>query len=221
MNNIIFSSLFKKIALVILFTSSSYSLSQQILNDTSDLKQQVNKMMKILIQKDKSIVDLKNENGETAINLLVRRNNVEGVEILASAGADINLPNDGGDTPLISVACYNHTPQTVEIAQILLDHGADINAQEEVFNFTATHCALITNDLELALFLIQKEDLDITIEDIDGDDLLGILEYKQEIPENINTEEMELEQIRTLLIDILKEMIEDNSASNNFFIQGV
>ena len=156
-------NLFKKISLGILLASSFYTLSQEQILPIEFIRE--------IIQEGIDL-DIKDEDGNTLINLLSRGESIEGVDMLASAGADVNLPNNEGDTPLISVACYNYTSQTVEIAQILLDHGADINAQEKISNFTATHCALLNKNIDLALFLIQQDGLDVTLRDEDGDTLL-------------------------------------------------
>ena len=180
---------------------SFYSVAEVIDMD-AEFQAQINDMLSQLIQKDDRLVDARNNAGNTVLNILVRTSNVEAVKKLVSAGADVNRANDEGDTPLISVACYNTTPQNVEIAKILMDNGAEINKQEYV-GFTALHCAIMRRQFPVAIFLLDQEDVDLSLTDDDGDTVLHLLTYVG-IGMDVNVEGMEQEEIIEQLKTILK-----------------
>ncbi|KAG9288741.1 hypothetical protein G9A89_019102 [Geosiphon pyriformis] len=58
------------------------------------------------------------ENGYTPLAAAVSYKHYTIIELLISHGADVNIRDFEGDTPL-------HVAETVEIAELLLDHGAD------------------------------------------------------------------------------------------------
>ncbi|CAG8495163.1 24245_t:CDS:2 [Dentiscutata erythropus] len=62
--------------------------------------------------------NIQDQNGYTPLAAAVSYNHIELVEFLLSQGADINFPDHDGDTAL-------HLVETVEMAQKLLDLGAD------------------------------------------------------------------------------------------------
>src|SRR5207253_5441095 len=61
---------------------------------------------------------------ETILHFLAIEGYVDGVRFLADAGAAIDEVNQFGDTALIDVAVLGN----VEIAKLLLEHGANPNA---------------------------------------------------------------------------------------------
>ncbi|TYZ59960.1 hypothetical protein PybrP1_002437 [[Pythium] brassicae (nom. inval.)] len=66
--------------------------------------------------------NVQDENGYTPLQAAVSYGHKELVELLLQNGADVALGDSGGDTPL-------HFCETVEIAKILLAHGAEMNAR--------------------------------------------------------------------------------------------
>ncbi len=177
-----------------------------------EFQAQINNVLSQLIQKDNRLINATNRAGDTALNLIVKNNNVEAVQRLVDAGADVNKANDGGDTPLISVACYNDTDKNVEIAKILMDNGADINAQEDANSLTALHCAVMMQQFSLAVFLLDQEGVDLFLADDDGDTALHILSYVG-IGMNLDIEGMEEEEIAKQLKAILENEV---NASDDF-----
>ena len=169
---------------------------------------EINELISQLVQ-EKNLVDVRNREGNTALNMLVRGDNVEAVQRLVSAGADVNIPNDGGDTPLISVACYNKTSQNVEIAKILVENGANINAQEDIKALTALHCAVSQGQFALAYFLLDQDGVDVFIQDDDGDTVLHLLSYRG-IMLNMGEimDQMQMSQEEEVVEEI-KRMLED------------
>lgn len=188
---------------------SFYSIAEETDMDV-EFQAQINDILSQLIQKDNHLVDAINRAGNTALNILVRSDNVEAIEeLVLSAGADVNKANDAGDTPLISVACYNTTPQNVEIAKILLANGADINAQEDV-GLTALHCAIMTGKFPLVLVLLDQEGVNVSLPDDDGDTVLHLLAHMG-IRIDFNIEGMEQEES----IEQLKSILESEMNSSD------
>jgi ankyrin repeat protein len=82
------------------------------------------------------------ENGNSLLNLCCHsRGSIDVVEQLLARGADINLPNRYGSTPLHS-ACSSHN---LPLIKLLLSHNADIRAID-VRRQTPAHCALIMTE---------------------------------------------------------------------------
>ncbi|CAK4636836.1 hypothetical protein LEN26_019475 [Aphanomyces euteiches] len=95
-------------------------------------------------------VNAQDENGYTPLQAAVSYNHIELVQFLLSAGASATLGDFDNETPL-------HFCESVECAQILLQHGAHINAKnadqrtpldaamdeenEELCNFLQSHGA--------------------------------------------------------------------------------
>jgi len=59
------------------------------------------------------------------LNTACRKNSIQMVKLLLAKGADVNLADDRGDTPLMLAALHARTP---EIVKLLVQKGADINA---------------------------------------------------------------------------------------------
>ena len=69
-----------------------------------------------------------NRYGVTPSILACLNGNSQAIERLLKAGANVNSPSGEGETPLMTIArAGNIEPRTV-----LLDHGANIDAREEL-----------------------------------------------------------------------------------------
>lgn len=105
------------------------------------------------------------------IHLACRHREVERVRALLSAGVNVDvtnpvLPNgDGGNTPLW-IAAQGSSSGGLEVARILVDHGANINQRCE-HGSSAAHLACSWGHEDLLRFLVQAG-ADLTIEDDDG-----------------------------------------------------
>lgn len=68
------------------------------------------------------------ESDEYMLSAACARLQTESVRLLLSRGADANVQNSGGDTPLLTtIDVVGHNPAAaLEIARLLLDAGADI-----------------------------------------------------------------------------------------------
>src|SRR5262249_6744259 len=88
---------------------------------------------------------------------------VDLMKLLVSRGADANLPNGIGTTPLTVAAglgwvgnfSANAPGQWMNAVRFCLDHGADINAADGK-GYTALHGAAVRGGNEMINFLISK-----------------------------------------------------------------
>ncbi|MDC0307390.1 ankyrin repeat domain-containing protein [bacterium] len=95
---------------------------------------------------------------------------IEEVKQAIAEGADVNA-KDGyrpvhklGLTPLNFAAMFGHT----EIAELLIDKGADANAKDEKFGLTPLHNAAESGRKEIAELLISKG-ADVNAKDTGGE----------------------------------------------------
>jgi len=101
--------------------------------------------------------------GSTAFWRAAEASDVDLMQLLVSRGADPNLPNAIGTTPLIVAAglgwvgnfSANAPGQWMNAVKFCLDHGADINAADAK-GYTALHGAAVRGDNEMINFLISK-----------------------------------------------------------------
>jgi ankyrin repeat protein len=74
------------------------------------------------------------------------------VGMLLDAGADANRANEDGETPIMLAASTG----TVKVAEVLVRHGADVNAREQFRNQSALMWASAESHPEMVSFLISK-----------------------------------------------------------------
>jgi ankyrin repeat protein len=79
--------------------------------------------------------------GQTPLQWAAYRADKDLVELLLAKGADVNVKDDIGQTPLHYAAPSWHLEDSKEVAELLLARGADINAKDEN-GVTPIHMAL-------------------------------------------------------------------------------
>ena len=88
-------------------------------------------------------------------NLLnrIRDNDIEAVEALIAAGADVNMQDDMmGYTPLYLAVTAND----LDMAKLLISHGADINKKDKTYGYTPLMMALQSGYTSMAKWLISE-----------------------------------------------------------------
>lgn len=78
-------------------------------------------------------IESQNEAGQTALHEAAIWEEAEIVEFLIRSGADVNIRNKNGQTPLMSAAscAYQDNTEAEECMQVLLQHGADATAIDD------------------------------------------------------------------------------------------
>lgn len=105
-------------------------------------------------------INTTNNKGESAFFLACAKDREDVVDILLEYGADINIENKCGDTPLICAA-HNNNLDIVEM--LLMRSSIDINHQNKKGE-TALIVACIVGNLEV-INLLLEHDVDYTIKD--------------------------------------------------------
>lgn len=81
------------------------------------------KVLKLIIAKDKSSINVKDKSNRTALQQAIRYTHVEAALALIEAGSDPNIANMDGKTPLIYAAERN----LAKLIKPLIEHGAQVN----------------------------------------------------------------------------------------------
>ena len=85
------------------------------------------------------------------LGLAVRKKEYVLVDTLLHGGASANFPNDSGHTPLMIAAMAG----SMDICNLLLKHGADVNASHIKMQFTALYYAARYGELKTAGLLLK------------------------------------------------------------------
>lgn len=109
--------------------------------------------VRALIKKDPSLTNAFSPDGFMPLGLAVFFGHRETVETLLGAGAEVNTASRESMkvTPLHSAAAARQ----VEIARVLIAHGANVNATQAESEFTPLHEAALNGDLEFARLLLE------------------------------------------------------------------
>ena len=109
------------------------------------------------LAKEKTTLDIKDNNGYTALMRAVSENHPEIIQILINEKADLDLQDNNGWTALMMAASYNNPENT----KILIDNGANLNLKNNN-GLTALMIEASENHPEIIQILINgKADLDL------------------------------------------------------------
>jgi len=113
---------------------------------------------RILLEKGASTVAV-NREGNTALHLACAHANASHALELIKAGAAVDIPGDGNDTPLM-LACGSHEGDPAETVKILLAAGAQVNSKNENGWTPLIHAAYMGNVGALTLLVNRKAALE-------------------------------------------------------------
>lgn len=127
-------------------------------------------------------INIKNERGATPLNAACDKNALEAVQLLIDRGADVNTRTNRGSTPLVCAAtgkgctllntvAFNITYDFTNVAEILLDNGADVNLQNPLLIATRA------GNLKMVKLLLAKG-ANINATDNTGQNVLQIAEQQ-------------------------------------------
>ena len=128
-----------------------------------------------LIQVDPMLLELKDNNGNTPLNMacLYRFKRESAIaKFLIEKGANVNTKNNEGITPLHGACAIVGSPGSAvsdfDLTQLLVARGADVNAQD---NYGRTPLRWSVGTLEIARFLIERG-ADVNTSSKDGNTVL-------------------------------------------------
>ena len=109
--------------------------------------------VRALIKQDASLANAFSPDGFMPLGLAVFFGHRQTVEVLLAAGAEVNTASRETMkvTPLHSAAAARQ----VEIARLLIVHGANVNAEQAESGFTPLHEAAANGDIEFATLLLE------------------------------------------------------------------
>jgi ankyrin repeat protein len=127
-------------------------------------------------------VNIKNERGITPLNVACDKNALEAVQLLIDRGADVNTRTNRGNTPLscaasgkgctlLNTIAFNITYDFTNVAEILLDNGADVNLLNPLL------IAARAGNLKMVKLLLAKG-ANINATDTTGQNVLQIAEQQ-------------------------------------------
>ena len=126
-------------------------------------------------------VNFKNERGATPLNVACDKNALTAVQLLIDEGADVNTRTNRGSTPLTCAAsgkgctlvgsvAMNSVYDFTNVAEILLDNGADVNIQNPLL------FAVRTGNLKMVQLLLANG-ANINATNATGENALQIAEH--------------------------------------------
>jgi len=133
-------------------------------------------------------------------------NDLEQMRVAIESGANVNVQNRRGTSPLISLAKGYYYPN-VEIVDLLLTNNADPNLQDRGGE-TALHWAAARGYLEIVKKLLESENIDINITNIDGRNALhSIFDDEEDL--------FDLEHVETIMKLLIEKGININETDNS------
>jgi ankyrin repeat protein len=113
-------------------TPLMYAIGQNLKNSRIEI-------IELLLLLNKNInINEKDNMGDTALMIATLGNQLEVVKLLLEKGANVNEKNNNGTTALMNLAKAYYTPDTAEVAKLLLCAGAKINDFDKDYNSIIT-----------------------------------------------------------------------------------
>jgi uncharacterized protein len=81
-----------------------------------------------ILRRSPELLNARYIHGETVLHFLAVEGYTDGVRFLAEAGAQVDVPNEFGDTALVDAAALGDP----KVVAVLIEHGADPNASSTV-----------------------------------------------------------------------------------------
>ena len=125
-------------------------------------------------------VDTRDSHGASPLSWAALRNHVRSIPVLLDCRADINLANQGGDTPLMESLCFNSD----DVLKLLLEAGADYTKEvsygDPILHDVAIYGGLRTIDVVRAAKL---PGIDINATNKKGKTALQLVQQREEKPD--------------------------------------
>ena len=134
------------IAYIAIFVSTVFGNDIFLAIDSADVAQ-----VKSIIGQNPNLLNTKNSDGLTPLNLVSYRGNLDLVQILLNMGADVNIGDNENSQPIHNTAVMGHT----DVVDLLLAYGVDIDVRDNN-GMTALMFAISYRKNETAAFLLEK-----------------------------------------------------------------
>ncbi len=121
-------------------------------SDTVQMKKILDQAIDSALNIDKENVNMRLIQDWTPLTVSVYCNNIKACKLLIDKGADVNLAQDSGTSPLDLAACYG----LKDIAELLIEHGVDINRKDNKTGWSSLMCAVFYRHYDMVEYLISK-----------------------------------------------------------------
>lgn len=122
-----------------------------------------------------SDLNIQDNKGNTALMIALENGKVAVAEMLIKAGANPNIANQLGETPIMMAASLGK--EGAGLVKLLVAKGADIH-QKSAENVTVLMYAAQGGDLETVKYLVDKKGADLDAKDDDGKSALDFVQDK-------------------------------------------
>lgn len=155
----------EEIAKILLRAGANVNLKNFLNRNNTPLQSALNKsdlnMAKMLVNAGADVNTKCSRNGHTVLHLASSKGNVKAIKNLVIKGANANLQNNNGHTPLQLVPRHKF----LHIGRILVNAGADANYKTIAWpQETLLHLAVIKNDTAMIEYLLSL-DVDVNVSD--------------------------------------------------------
>lgn len=146
------------IAYIAIFVSTVSSNEISVAIDSVDIE-----TVESILNQNPDILNVKNSDGLTPLNLASYRGHLDIVKFLLDRGADVNIGDNENSQPIHNSTVAGH----IDVIDLLLAHGVDINARDDN-GMTALLFAISFRRNETANYLLEKN-ADAKIANNDGE----------------------------------------------------
>lgn len=124
---------------------------------------------KLLLERGSNI-NLKDSDGNTAIAIAAASHSDKSIPILMAFGADINVQNNAGETPLDQAVKWGH----IQICKLLIENYAPNLFLKNILGHDCFETAIVASHFELVLYLLDKISQKIQDDDAYFDNILRL-----------------------------------------------
>ena len=176
----------------------------------------INEMILDFIKESPEHINEKNNMGLTALNLacgcITFASNLKTIKILLENGADSNIPDNYGYTPLISAVIFGTDDKIYETVLLLMKHGANPNLKDNNGMTALMHSTLLTlseTNLEIVKLLLENKS-NPNIQDKNGLNALTMLLKNCYKYSTLDTMVLLLDYKTIINIDDIYSQVDDN-----------
>lgn len=108
----------------------------------------------LLMNNNKKIVDQQDSSGNTPLHYAIGNDSVEGVKLLLKYGADVNIMNIIGLTPMLQICSTKESQHMDEIVELLVLAGAQVDEKDFKSRRTALQRAALSLNIPTVEYLL-------------------------------------------------------------------
>lgn len=148
-----------------------------------------------IFTQEREYVNIYNKNSNTPLNFALSNNSeIEIIKLLVNRGADVNLKNEYGVSPLHKAILLG----SPEIVELLVDKGANVN-DEKWYGFFPLHDAVMENNVDIVKILVHSGAK------------IDVFNWQNNTPLDLAFQKKNIEIVRILLAKNTEKIIFENT----------